>query len=177
MLCLDHYHMYASVYAFSLLGLHRGKVEHLSTKEGSLCVYLFCLSCWDLSSHRTSCRTLGPVGKLSRTRGAPSWFHNVLTYYGEVINIEQKYGWLSVSVHCTYLHTYLLYSLQISTLTLWLMFHPQFMKAVKWVKLSTDTWNWVSIQKTLDLIFPRLDLALKMQVMQICNCGWKSHED
>jgi hypothetical protein len=72
-------------------------------------------------------------------------------------------GWLSVWVLCTYLHTYFLYSLQISSLTL------QFMKAMKWVKLSTDTWNWVLIQKMLDLILPRLDLALKMQVMQICN--------
>jgi hypothetical protein len=147
--------MYASVYAFSLLVLHRGKVEHLSTKEGSLCVYLFCLSCWDLSSHSTSCHTLGPIGRPSRTWGAPSWFHNVLTYNGEVSNIEQKYGWLLVWVLCTYLRTYLLYSLQISSLTL------QFMKAVKWAKLSTDTWNWVSIQKMLDLILPRLWFSIE----------------
>jgi hypothetical protein len=35
---------------------------------------------------------LVPLESPSRTRGAPSWFHNVLTYNGEVINIEQKYG-------------------------------------------------------------------------------------
>ncbi len=133
-------------------------------KEGSLCVCLFCLSCWDLSNHSTSCCTLGPVGKPSRTRGAPSWFHNVLTYNGEVINIEQKYRWLSVwvlytlltyqpSLFSTDLHTHLgcrfLYkSFHPKSPSLWALlwssdrcFIPNLWKAVKWAKLGTDTWD------------------------------------
>jgi hypothetical protein len=156
MLCLDHYCMYASVHAFSLCGLHREKVEHLSTKEGSLRVYLFCLSCWDVSSHCTSCRTLAPVGKPSRTRGAPSWFHNV--------NLKWRsyWYWTKIWVLCTYLYTYLLYSLQISTLTLWSMFHPMWKPPLRtsksemcetrhfetWVKIfSPNFWNLASVSQ------------------------------
>jgi len=55
------------------------KIGNLSMKE------VVCLSHGDLSNHSASCHTLGTVGKPSMSRGAPSWFHNVPTYGGEVI--------------------------------------------------------------------------------------------
>jgi len=42
-----------------------------------------------LSNNGASCCTLGTVEKSSMSRGASSWFHNVLTYGGEVIDIEK----------------------------------------------------------------------------------------
>jgi hypothetical protein len=44
-----------------------------------------CLPHWDLSNYGASCHTLGTIGKPSMSRGALSWFHNGLTYGGEVI--------------------------------------------------------------------------------------------
>jgi hypothetical protein len=47
---------------------------------------LFCLSCSDLPKHGASFHNLGTIGKpLISSRGALSWFHNVLTYSGEDI--------------------------------------------------------------------------------------------
>jgi hypothetical protein len=37
----------------------------------------FCLSYCDLPNHNASCCTLGTIGKLSTSKGAPSWFHSV----------------------------------------------------------------------------------------------------
>jgi hypothetical protein len=40
-------------------------------------VCLFCLSCWNMSSHDAPCQTLGIIGKPLMSRGAPRWFNNV----------------------------------------------------------------------------------------------------
>ncbi len=44
-----------------------------------------CLPHWDLPNYGASCNTLGAIGKSSMSRGALSWFHNGLTYGGQVI--------------------------------------------------------------------------------------------
>jgi len=60
--------------------------NNLSMKEGCL----FFLSLWDLPNQGSSCCTFGRVGNPSMTRCAPSWFHNVSTYCGEVIEDWKK---------------------------------------------------------------------------------------
>jgi hypothetical protein len=50
-------------------GCLKSNMDTLSMKEGSL-------SCFDLPIHGAFCCTLGTVGKLLRTRGAPNWFHD-----------------------------------------------------------------------------------------------------
>lgn len=53
----------------SLLGLHKGKVEYLSTKEGSLCcLFVLFIMLRSVKPHSTSCCTLGPIGNPSRTQ-------------------------------------------------------------------------------------------------------------
>ncbi len=47
---------------------------------------MFCLSCSDLLKHGASFHNLGMVGKpLISSKGALSWFHNVLSYSVEDI--------------------------------------------------------------------------------------------
>jgi hypothetical protein len=41
-------------------------------------------------NHGASCQALGIGGKPLMCKVVPSWFHNVLTYNGEVMNIERK---------------------------------------------------------------------------------------
>ncbi len=48
-------------------------------------VCLLCLWCRDLPNQGTSCCSFGTIAKPSMSRGAPSLFHNVSTYGGEVI--------------------------------------------------------------------------------------------
>jgi hypothetical protein len=50
---------------------------------GRLFVYLFCLSCWDLSNHLFPPFCFDGENLMSRV--APSWFHNFLTCGGKVI--------------------------------------------------------------------------------------------
>jgi hypothetical protein len=47
-------------------------------EEDSL--YVLFVSHWDVSNHSDSCYALGTFEKPFMSRGAPSWFHNVLTY-------------------------------------------------------------------------------------------------
>ncbi len=64
-------------------------MELKSIYEGMLflCLVFFwvCLFFSDLPNHGASCYKLGIIGKLSINRDALSWFHNVSTYDGEVI--------------------------------------------------------------------------------------------
>jgi len=41
-------------------------------------------------NHGASCQALGIGGKPLMCKVVPSWFHNVLTYNGEVMNIERE---------------------------------------------------------------------------------------
>ncbi len=52
-----------------------------------------CLWHWDLPIHNTSCHVLGTIGKSSTSRDAPSWFHNVSTYGGKMIDYWKKNLW------------------------------------------------------------------------------------
>jgi hypothetical protein len=54
--------------------------------EGRLFV---CFSHWDLPNPNTISLVFGIVGKPSMGTSAPSWFHNVSTYIGKLLNIEQ----------------------------------------------------------------------------------------
>jgi len=47
---------------------------------------LFVCYVGDLPIHNTSCHVLGTIGKSSTSRDAPSWFHNVSTYGGKMID-------------------------------------------------------------------------------------------
>ncbi len=63
------------------------KKWHLFLKQGSLfCFVLFCLSHWDFPNQNTLCHTLGIFGKLSMSRGAPTWFETVWSYGVEAID-------------------------------------------------------------------------------------------
>ncbi len=54
-------------------------------KEDQLFVCLFCSSSLDLPNHNASSCAFGIVGKPLMSNGAPSWFHNVLSYGEKVI--------------------------------------------------------------------------------------------
>ncbi len=53
--------------------------------EGRKGVCLFSLSFWDFSSSNVSCHALGIIGKPLMSDSTLTWFHNVSTYGGEVI--------------------------------------------------------------------------------------------
>ncbi len=65
-------------------------LNHQFIKEVIFLFCMFCLSGWGLLNHDALYCTLSIVGKLSTRKGAPSLFHNVLTYNGEVIEYWKK---------------------------------------------------------------------------------------
>jgi len=63
----------------------------LSIYEGFLFVFFFFFPHTSKSpNHGASCQALGIGGKPLMCKVVPSWFHNVLTYNGEVMNIERE---------------------------------------------------------------------------------------
>jgi hypothetical protein len=58
-------------------------------KEGSL----FVCHIEIFPNPRASCHIIGTVGEPWISKSAPSWFHNVSTYYGEkLFNVEQIFA-------------------------------------------------------------------------------------
>jgi len=63
---------------------------HLFMKEDNLFIYMYNLFVlfivsFVLPNHGPSCCNLGTITKSSMIRGASTWFYNVSTYDGEVI--------------------------------------------------------------------------------------------
>jgi hypothetical protein len=60
---------------------------------------LFCLSRWNLPNHCTSCYALGIFGKVSMSKGAPTWFETIWNYCVEaidcwiILSMKIKWNW------------------------------------------------------------------------------------
>jgi hypothetical protein len=79
LLCLDHYHSYASVYASDYLA-YTGERLNIYLRRKVVCVFICFVYHVEIS--RTTARLVTLLVLLENPQGlgvAPSWFHNVLT--------------------------------------------------------------------------------------------------